>query len=125
MSEAMTVGQQVVDLCRAGENLKAIETLYADDVVSVESMEGPGHPRRLEGHEAVLGKSKWWVENHEVHGAEIKGPYPHGDDRFALWMYYDVTFKPAGKRMQMDEIGVYTVANGKVVLEEFYYAMPG
>jgi ketosteroid isomerase-like protein len=28
-----------------------------------------------------------------------------------------------GKRMQMDEIGVYTVKNGKIVREEFFYSM--
>jgi len=30
-----------------------------------------------------------------------------------------------GKRMQMDETGLYTVKNGKIAQEEFFYAMPG
>ncbi len=28
-----------------------------------------------------------------------------------------------GKRMAMDEVALYTVANGKIVREEFFYAM--
>ena len=34
----------------------------------------------------------------------------------------DVTPKASGKRMKMDEIGVYTVEKGKIVSERFYYA---
>jgi len=28
-----------------------------------------------------------------------------------------------GKRMSMDETGLYTVQNGKIVKEEFFYSM--
>ena len=31
----------------------------------------------------------------------------------------------AGQRMQMQEAGLYTVDNGKIVMEEFYYHMGG
>jgi ketosteroid isomerase-like protein len=34
-----------------------------------------------------------------------------------------VTNKPSGNRMQMDEAGLYTVSNGKIVREEFFYNM--
>jgi ketosteroid isomerase-like protein len=34
-----------------------------------------------------------------------------------------VTFKPDNKRFTMDEAALYTVANGKVVKEEFFYTM--
>jgi hypothetical protein len=35
----------------------------------------------------------------------------------------DVTFKPQSKRFQMEEIGVYKVKDGKIVYEEFFYAV--
>ena len=57
-----------------------------------------------------------------MHKAEVFGPYPH-DDRFAVRFLYDITNKPSGKRMTMDEVGLFTVANGKIVKEEFFYAM--
>jgi ketosteroid isomerase-like protein len=36
---------------------------------------------------------------------------------------YDVTPKHTGKRMTMDETGLYTVRDGKIVKEEFFYTM--
>ena len=57
-------------------------------------------------------------------GFAAPSPYPH-DDRFAVRFLYDITNKPSGKRMTMDEVGVFTVANDKIVKEEFFYAMGG
>ena len=74
------------------------------------------------GLEAIQAKGKWWVENHEVHKAEVFGPYPNGD-RFAVRFLFDVTNKPSKQRMTMDEVGLFTVANGKIVREEFFYSM--
>ena len=48
------------------------------------------------------------------------GPYPNGD-RFAVRFAFDITNKPSGKRMQMDEVGLFTVENGKITREEFFY----
>ena len=124
MSNAKEIGTRLVELCRAGKNLEAIQSLYADNVVSVEAADSPGFPRQMDGKEAVLGKGKWWSENHEVHSAQVEGPYPHGDDRFAVRFQMDVTSKPMNNaRMQLDEVGVYQVADGKVVREEFFYSM--
>ena len=122
MSNANTIGTQLVELIKAGKSLEAIRELYDDSVVSVEAMEGP-NGRQAEGKDAILGKNTWWLDNHEVHRADVLGPFPHGDDRFALYLDYDVTAKADNKRQAMREVGVYTVANGKVVREEFYYSM--
>jgi hypothetical protein len=35
---------------------------------------------------------------------------------------YEVTPKATGKRTTMEEIGLYTVRNGKIVDEKFFYA---
>jgi ketosteroid isomerase-like protein len=71
----------------------------------------------------VRGKNERWGEIHEVHSADIQGPYPHGVDRFAVRFDYDVTNKPSGRRMRMDEVGLFTVDDGKIVKEEFFYDM--
>jgi hypothetical protein len=55
----------------------------------------------------------------------VKGPFPHGD-RFARYFDFDVTAKAgpmAGNRMQMQEVGLYTVAGGKITREEFFYSV--
>ena len=120
---AQEIGEKLVAFCRKGQNMESVETLYADDVVSVEAMDPPGGERTTKGKEAVKGKNTWWMENHEVHEASVDGPFPHGDDRFAVVFRYDVTFKPEKKRMKMEEVGVFTVKEGKVAKEEFFYGM--
>ena len=121
--EAKEIGTKLVELCRAGKNAEAARTLYADDVVSIEAAAPPGGERTTTGKEAVLGKGQWWEDNHEIHSAEIEGPFPHGDDRFAVIFRYDITNKPSKRRMQMNEVGIFTCDGGKVKREEFYYAM--
>ena len=120
---AAEVGRKLCDYCREGRNLDAIEELYADDVVSVESFvpEGSDMPREMRGKDQIRGKNQWWIENHEVHDGSVEGPFPHGDDRFAAIFEYDVTQKESGERMQMREVAVYTVEDGQVTREEFYY----
>ena len=119
---AKEIGTKLVELCKAGKSHECHETLYSPDIVSVEAFAPPGSDRTAKGIAAVNGKSKWWAENHEVHKAETFGPYPHGDDRFAVRFVYDITRKMDGKRVTMDEVAVFHVANGKIVREEFFYA---
>jgi hypothetical protein len=82
-------------------------------------------PRRQEGIDAIRKKNQWWLDNHTIHGATVSGPFPHGD-RFIVHYKMDITSKVgpmAGKRMQVEETGLYTVRDGKVVQEEFFYHM--
>ncbi len=118
---ASEIAKAYVGLCKEGKNGECLDTLFAKDAVSVEAAAPPGGERTVKGLEAIHGKSKWWTDNHTVHKAEVFGPYPH-DDRFAVRFLYDVTNKPSGKRFTMDEVGVFTVANGKITREEFFYA---
>ena len=121
----MEVGRKLVELCNQGKNLEAIDTLYSKDVVSIEVRGDEKMPARMQGIDAIRGKNQWWLDNHQVHGGETKGPFPHGE-RFIAYMKYDVTPKVgpfAGKRMQFEEAGLYTVRDGKVVQEEFFYDM--
>ena len=117
------VAQKLVDLCRQGKFEQAMNDLYGDDIVSVEPMAMPPNPAEVRGIAAVRAKSAWWVANHDIHSCTVGGPFIHGDNFVALFDL-DVTFKPTGKRMQMSEAAVYTVANGKVTHEAFYYAAP-
>jgi SnoaL-like protein len=120
---AHQIGKKLVQFCKEGKNLESINTLYSPDIVSVEAGAPNGGNRVTQGIEGVRGKHDWWTANHEVHSAEAHGPYPHGDDKFAVRFVYDVTFKPEKRRFKMDEVAVFTVANGKVVREEFFYTM--
>jgi hypothetical protein len=114
------VAQKYVALCKEGKNEECLETLFARDAVSIEAAASPGGDRTAKGVDAIRGKGKWWVDNHIVHKAELFGPYPN-DDRFAVRFLYDITHKPSGKRLTMDEVGLFTVVNEKITREEFFY----
>jgi ketosteroid isomerase-like protein len=122
MPTTLEIGQKYVALCKEGKNDVIIDELFTQDTVSVEAGAPPGEDRAAKGLEAIRAKSKWWRDNHTVHGAEVFGPYPH-DDRFAVRFVYDITHKPSNRRFSMDEVGLFTVSNGKVVKEEFFYSM--
>ena len=116
------VADQLIKLCREGKFHEAVDTLYGDDVVSMEASAPPGGSRESKGLEAVKAKGEWWIANHEVHSSKIEGPLVAGN-HFAATFTLDVTFKPQNKRFQMQEAAVYKVADGKVVYEEFFYEM--
>lgn len=123
--DTMKVGAELVDLCRQGRYLDAIDQFYDPEIVSIEAAEMPGSPARIEGLDAVREKTTSWVANHDVHETEVQGPWPNGD-RFIVRYRFDVTPKNgpmAGQRMRLDETGLYTVSDGKVVQEEFFYDM--
>ena len=117
----LEVAKQLVALCKENKNREAIDTLYADNIVSVEAGAPPNMSREMSGIAAVRGKNEWWLANHEIHSASVSGPWPH-DERFIVCYKYDVTFKPANRRMTLDEAALYTVKDGKIVREEFFYA---
>lgn len=123
--ETKEVAKKLVEYCKRGENLKAVEELYGNDAISVEVFGTPESPAEVRGKDKIRGKNEWWFNTHEIHGHSVEGPFPH-NDRFAVKYHYEVTAKEgpyAGKRMKMDEIGLYTVKNGKIVREEFFYDM--
>ena len=114
------VAEELVAFCRAGRNMDAINTLYSPDIVSIESMGNEQMPREMKGIDAIRQKNKWWGENNEVHSSVVDGPFV-GEDKFAVYYNYDVTFKPTGQRTPMEEMALYTVKDGKVVREQFFY----
>jgi ketosteroid isomerase-like protein len=120
--KTMDIAKKLVDLCRQSKNMEALDTLFSKDVVSVEAATPPGMEREAKGLAAVKAKNQWWFDNHEVHSGSVSGPWPH-DDRFVVGFQYDVTNKPSGQRMKMDEVGLYEVKDGKIVREEFFYDM--
>ena len=118
------IAKRYVALCKEGKNAVCLDELFAPNAVSIEAAAIPGMDRTSKGLDAIRDKGKMWLENHIVHSAEVTGPYPH-DDRFAVRFAYEVTNKPSGKRMSMDEFGLFTVENGKITREEFFYPTGG
>jgi len=118
MTDIRTIADDFTALCKAGEFDAAGEKYWSADVVSLEAQ--PGDMARIEGVDSVRAKGEWWYANHEVHSSEVEGPFLNGD-QFALIFRMDLTPKATGERGKMDEVAIYTVKDGKIVEERFYY----
>ncbi len=115
------ISEELVAGCRENRAKENLAKLYASDAVSVEGQDYAGMGRETHGVEAIRGKHDWWEGAHEVTGASVSGPYPHGDDRFAVIFEVQGKVKETGESFDMKEVGVYHVADGKIVREEFFY----
>jgi hypothetical protein len=112
------VATKLMEHCRNGEWMKAVDDLYAEDIVSVEAHAMENMPAEMRGIDQVRGKTEWWEENFEVHSAKLGGPFV-ARDTFVVQFDVDVTEKTSKKRTQLSEVGIYTVKDGKVTREEF------
>ena len=77
------VASELVELCRAGKNLEAIDRLYSPNIHSIEPVGDKQMPAELHGVDAVRVKNEWWFANHDIHRAEVNGPFL-GEDQFAV-----------------------------------------
>ncbi|MGL4441459.1 MAG: SnoaL-like domain-containing protein [Bosea sp. (in: a-proteobacteria)] len=112
------VAKTFTDLLKAGDHNAAAAKFNSPDIVSLEAMDGP--MARVEGTAAVEAKGKWWEDNHEVSNSVTIGPYVNGN-QFAVHFSMDVLTKATGETMHMQEVGLYTVKDGKIVEEKFMY----
>ena len=116
------IAQEYVKYVKEGRFLELLDQLYAADAVSVEAAASPGYERAAHGLEALRGKSQGFEASHELHKLEVRGPWPHGEEKFAVHMTGEMTHRESAQRRVLDEIAVLTVRDGKIVSEEFFYA---
>lgn len=113
-----TVAKQFVDLCRNGKNFDVMRTMYAPDIVSVE-----GDGAETVGQGPVIKKSEEWVADKAFNGETVAGPFYNGanPDQFAVYFTLDVIPKATGKRITLEDVGVYTVKNDRITRDQFFY----
>lgn len=112
------VAQSLVNHCRQGQFEQAVQELYDQNIVSVEPDGAP--MKEAVGLEAVVKKSEAFNEMvEEIHGMEVSDPVV-ADQFFSCSMKMDVTFKGA-PRMNMEEVCLYQVKDGKIIREEFFF----
>jgi ketosteroid isomerase-like protein len=116
------IAKRLVELCREGKGREAQDELYSSDAVSIEmeGIEGSGMPTVARGIDAIREKGhQFYAGIEEVHGRTAGDPIVTGN-WFAVVMTLDATMKGRG-RMNMQEICVYQVRDGKIVREQFFY----
>lgn len=116
---AIEVGQRLIALTTTDNDAQALDELYADEVVSIEADGQDGTPDVFEGIAAVREKHAWWNGMTTMHEVTAEGPYAAaGDNQMAIKFGMDVTMEEQG-RMQMVEMGIFTVEKGKIVREVY------
>jgi hypothetical protein len=113
------VAKKLKKLCDQGKFEDAHKELYAKDAVSIEPMSSGGFDKESHGLDAIIEKGKKWSAMvTATHSIEISEPMIAGNT-FAITMRMDVTTKDKG-RMDMTELCVYHVKDGKIVSEQFF-----
>jgi ketosteroid isomerase-like protein len=115
------IADRLVELCRAGEYERCYDELYADEAESIEMPAMAASPiGNARGLAAIKAKGKAWSDGVDtVHDANVGAPQVAGN-WFCVPMSLDATFKD-GRRVQMEELCVYQVKNGRIVREQFFY----
>ena len=68
----------------------------------------------------MIQKSKVW-HNNTIHSEKVIGPYFNGPDQCAVHITVEVAQKATGRRVVLEEVGVYTVKDDKITREQFFY----
>ena len=119
-----TVAEKWMELCGQGKHFEFMHAYYAPEMVSVE-----GDGREFVGKGPVIHKSEVFQGNNTIHSQDLRGPFFCGDagasaGRFAVYIALEYSSKAGGPRSRQEEIGLYTVKDGIVTREEFFYDGP-
>lgn len=113
------IAKRLVALCREAKWETAQRELYADDAVSIEPYATPAFAKETKGLAAIFEKGKKFDAMVEtMHALHVSDPIV-ATNSFACTMQMDVTMKGQG-RMNMTELCVYDVKDGKIVSEQFH-----
>jgi len=95
------------------------DELFADNIKSIDPPNSP-YFKFAEGKSTVRKKGEDWVKKIEgVHGTYTTQPVI-GGNHFAVGRGVDITVKGFG-RVKIDQIMLYEVKDGQIVLEQFFY----
>ena len=114
------VADRLVSLCREGKFEEVINELYSPEAESIEPA-GSVFPEKVKGVSEMIKKGDQWNQMiKEVHSSEISDPLV-AENFFSMTMKTKVTLAGMSDPMDMDELCVYEVENGKVISEQFFY----
>jgi ketosteroid isomerase-like protein len=113
------IADRLVAHCRKAQWSAAQTELYAEEAVSIEPEASPVFPKETRGRTAIIEKGRKFDAMVEtMHALTVSEPVV-APNSFACTMSLDVTMKGQG-RMQMAELCVYEVKDGKIVSEQFH-----
>jgi hypothetical protein len=113
------IAERLVMHCRTAAWEAAQRELFADDAVSIEPYSSPAFEKETRTLEAIIEKGrKFDAMVEQMHSIKVSDPLV-ATSSFACTMQMDVTMKGEG-RMNMTELCVYDVKDGKIIAEQFH-----
>lgn len=113
------IANRLVEFCNKGDFEAAQKELFANDAISIEPNATPAFEKETKGLDAILEKGRKWSSMvEEYHGMKVSQPLV-GENSFAVTMSMNVTMKERGP-MDITELCVYNVKDGKIVSEQFF-----
>ena len=113
------IADRLVALCRKGAFEAAQKELFADDAVSIEPYETPDFQKETKGLQNIIEKGHEFNSMVEsLHGITVSEPLCAANS-IAVVLHMDVTMKERG-HMNMSELCVYNIKDGKIISEQFY-----
>lgn len=113
------VANRLTELCQKGDFESAQKELFAQDAVSIEPHSTPAFEKETKGLKAIEEKGEKWNSMVEkVNKIEVSEPLI-ASNSFACTMHMDVVMKEHGA-MDMTELCVYEVKDGKIISEQFF-----
>lgn len=120
-AEATTaIANRYIELFRQGKMAEIVQELYAPDAFSVEP-EGSHYPTKVQGLDKMALKGETWRQMVSGMNSVDLSPLVVADNYFALGMYINVDMHNGQKGVDMDELCIFEVRDGKIVQEEFFY----
>jgi len=113
------IANRLVELCREGDFETTQKELFADDAMSIEPYGTPEFEQETKGLQAIKEKGEKWNNMVEtMHEMNVSEPLI-ASNSFAVTMQMHVTMK-GGQDINMTELCVYTVKDGKITSEQFF-----
>jgi ketosteroid isomerase-like protein len=121
MEDLVKIGREFVQAMQDRRGIAHVAELYSENAESIEAVVPPGRDVRIaKGRGSIEAKRSDWAAMHEIHRLDADGPYVHPPNRFSVRFEVEVTQKSTGRKMNLREIAIYTVEDGKIAREEFF-----
>lgn len=121
MPDIADIAKEYAAMLAAGEALAAAQRFWAEDITCLAPDQQPSsQPVLATGKAAALARLALWLDSNAAGDVLIDGPFVTGD-QFALFIDMEITRRATGARQPFSEIATYTVRDGQIIEERFFY----